>query len=100
MKRAISVVTPPHTPPTQAALFDPTTHRPLCWTHLPTIGTALTIAGMPGVVWAYVGPVEYGRDYRAVCLVRWHERANRYAERVVAPAGWVLEEVARTEAAG
>lgn len=80
---------------TQPPLFAPTVTRPLSWLHLPAIGTAVQIAGMPGQVWAYLGPVEYGRDYQAVVLVRWPERDNPYALRVIAPVGWVLvEEVA------
>ena len=80
---------------TQQPLFAPTVTRPLSWLRLPAIGTAVTITGMPEQVWAYVGPVEYGKDYQAVVLVRWPERDNRYAQRVVCPVSSVTEEVAQ-----
>lgn len=83
--------------PTRTALFDtsPASKQPFTWGRVPARDEALTIAGQPGV-WSYVGAMECGRDWQYVLLVRYSERMDATAQRVVVLAGWVLEEKAVT----
>lgn len=73
------------------ALFDTSAHlQPFTWGRIPARDEALQIAGQPGA-WSYRGVMECGRDYQYVLLVRYSERMDASAARVVALAGWVLE---------
>ena len=87
-KAAVTVATPEKP---RTALFDTSPDRqPFTWGRVPARDEALTIAGQPGV-WSYRGVMECGRDYQYVLLVRYSERMDAKAARVVALAGWVLE---------
>ncbi len=79
--------------PLRTALFDtsPRSMQPFTWGRIPARDEALTIAGQPGV-WSYRGVMECGRDEQYVLLVRYGERMDAQAARVVVLAGWVLEE--------
>lgn len=80
------------TPSAPTTLFDTTASKqPFTWGRAPHADEALTIAGQPGA-WSYRGVMECGRDWQYVLLVRYDERLNASAARVVAPAGWVLED--------
>lgn len=73
------------------ALFDTSSGvQPFTWGRVPDRDEALTIAGQPGY-YSYRGVMECGRDYQYVLLVRYAERMDAQAARVVALAGWVLE---------
>lgn len=91
--RRAAVATPEKPAPT--TLFDTSASKqPFTWGRVPSRDEALTIAGQPGA-WSYVGVMECGRDWQYVLLVRYGERLNTQASRVVAPAGWVLEDRTR-----
>lgn len=81
------------TPSAPTTLFDtsPAHKQPFTWGRVPHADEALTIAGQSGV-WSYAGAMECGAFEQYVLLVRYSERLNASAARVVAPAGWVLEE--------
>ena len=91
-KAATTAVATPQ--PTRTALFDtsPASKQPFTWGRVPARDEALTIAGQPGALYSYVGAMECGRDWQYVLLVRYAERMDATAARVVVLAGWVLEE--------
>ena len=85
-KAAVAVAESPRT-----ALFDTSPDKqPFTWGRVPDRDEALTIAGQPGY-YSYRGVMECGRDYQYVLLVRYSERMDAQAARVVVLAGWVLE---------
>ena len=76
----------------KTAQIDVSPHvQPFTWGRIPARDEALTIAGQPGQVWSYRGVMECGALYQFVLLVRYSERHDAQAARVVALAGWVLE---------
>ncbi len=78
-------------PPPRTALFDTSAHvQPFTWGRVPARDEALTIAGQPGY-WSFRGVMECGALYQFVLLVRYSERMDAQAARVVVLAGWVLE---------
>lgn len=86
------------TPSAPTTLFDTSASKqPFTWGRVPHADEALTIAGRPGA-WSYVGAMECGPFEQYVLLVRYGERLNAQAARVVAPAGWVLEDKQVTNA--
>ncbi len=90
MRKSKAAVATPEKPRT--ALFDVSPHlQPFTWGRIPACDEALTIAGQPGV-WSFRGVMECGALYQYVLLVRYGERMDAQAARVVVLAGWVLEE--------
>lgn len=92
MRNRRAAVATPEKPAPRATLSDTTASKqPFTWGRVPSRDEALTIAGQPGA-WSYVGAMECGRFEQYVLLVRYSERLDASAVRVVAPAGWVLED--------